>query len=86
MVGDAILKAVRAVPNYNIEKFDNPFGYFSKVIERCFLQRIASEKRRRQGLDKLIMVHDIFSVGSHDEGSFTKDQLIGDFQFDSSGD
>lgn len=45
MVSDGIENCLMYFRNYNPEKFNNPFGYFSKIIWYAFLRRIAKEKR-----------------------------------------
>lgn len=82
---DGILRAVEAFKSFNPEKSSNPFAYFTKVIYRTFIQRIKKEKLERQKRDELIMVADIFTLQEGDDCLITRDQIIGEFQFDSSG-
>jgi DNA-directed RNA polymerase specialized sigma24 family protein len=83
MVGDAILTAVKAVKKFDPARGE-AFAYFTKVIWRTFLQRIKKEKSERSMRDTLIMVDDLFSMQEGDDTHITKDQVIGDFRFDSS--
>jgi hypothetical protein len=46
MIRDGVLHCVAAVPKFNPEKSKNPFGYFSMICWRAFLQRIAEEKKQ----------------------------------------
>ena len=45
MVADAIVDCVSAVKNFNPEKTENVFGYFTKIAYNAFLRRIYKEKR-----------------------------------------
>lgn len=83
MIGDGILKALIAVPKFDPERSDNPFAYFTRIIFNAFIQRIQSEKKQRALKNQLIMVDDIFSTQPHDDKVVTKDQIIGDFEFNS---
>lgn len=84
-VADGILRAVEAFKSFDPEKSSNPFAYFTKVIYRIFVQRIKKEKAERQMRDELIMVDEIFTLQDGDDCKVTRDQIIGDFQFDSMG-
>lgn len=84
-VQDGILRAVEAFRSFDPNKSSNPFAYFTKVIYRTFIQRIKKEKSERQMRDELIMVNPIFVLQEGDDCQITRDQVIGDFQFDSVG-
>lgn len=84
-VSDGVLRAVEAFKSFDPAKSSNPFAYFTKVIYRTFIQRIKKEKTERQMRDELIMVDPIFALQEGDTCPITRDQVIGDFQFDSSG-
>lgn len=45
MVGDAILDCVHAFYNFDSDRFNNPFGYFSRVGWRAMIRKIFTEKR-----------------------------------------
>jgi DNA-directed RNA polymerase specialized sigma24 family protein len=85
-VSDGILRAVEVFRSFDPSKSSNPFGYFTKVIYRTFLQRIKKEKTERQMRDKLIMVNDVYTLQEGDDCQINRDMIIGDFQFDSMGD
>lgn len=61
----------------------SPFSFFSKILFRCFIQRIKKEKEERKRRDNLIMVSEIYTLQDGDDCHINKDQVIGDFQFDS---
>jgi len=46
MVMDGVETCFRYIDRFKPEKYNNPFGFFSIVIWRAFLQRIAKEKRQ----------------------------------------
>ena len=48
MINDAILRAIEVFDNYDPEKFNRPFAYFTLVMWRTFLQRIQKEKQSQQ--------------------------------------
>lgn len=45
MINDGIENCLRAVHNFDPEKGNNPFGYFSQIIWFAFLRRIEKEKK-----------------------------------------
>jgi hypothetical protein len=46
MVEDGIENCIRYIDNFNPEKSQNAFGYFSLIIHNAFLRRIATEKEQ----------------------------------------
>jgi hypothetical protein len=46
MVGDAIENCIKACKNFDPDKSNNPFGYFTRTIWNAFLRRIEKEKRQ----------------------------------------
>ena len=85
MVSDGILRCIEAFNNFDPSR-SNPFAYFTKVIFRTFIQRIKKEKAERKMRDRLLMTEEIFNLQDGDDCMITKDQVIGDFQFNSSDD
>jgi DNA-directed RNA polymerase specialized sigma24 family protein len=45
MVSDAICDCIAAVNNFNSDKTENPFAYFTQIAWNAFLRRIHKEKR-----------------------------------------
>ena len=72
MVSDGIENCLMYFRNYNPEKFNNPFGYFSKIIWYAFLRRIAKEKRELAKKFKYIESLDITDL-------LTQEQDTGEF-------
>ena len=86
MICDGILKAVIAFPNFDPTKTRNPFGYFTQVIFNEFRKRIKLENTQRKAREGLIMISPIFDVNEFDaDSNITKDQMIGNFEFNSGG-
>lgn len=84
MVADGILRAIEVFDHFDIDRPGaSPFSYFSKVIFRSFVQRIKKEKAELAKRDLLIMVDEIYSLQDDDDCKISKDQIIGDFQFNS---
>jgi len=46
MVGDGIENCIQYVNNFDPEKSNNPFAYFTQIIYYAFLRRIEREKRQ----------------------------------------
>jgi len=46
MVGDAIENCLRYIHNFNPEKSNNPFAYFTQIMYYAFLRRIDREKKQ----------------------------------------
>lgn len=69
MVLDSIENCVRCVGSFDPEKSSNPFAYFTLVIYRAFLRRIAKEKKRQSDLNSFILRSlpvDHFDIQDHD--------------------
>ena len=47
MIQDSILNCVSCIGNFDVEKYKNPFGYFSMVICFGFVRRIKIENKDR---------------------------------------
>jgi DNA-directed RNA polymerase specialized sigma subunit len=82
MISDGILRAIEAFKSFDPTR-SNPFAYFTKVIYRTFVQRIKKEKAERSMKDRLIMTDDLFTLQEGDTCNLTRDQVIGDFEFNS---
>lgn len=73
MVSDGIENCLLYFRNYNPDKYNNPFGYFTKIIWYAFLRRIAREKKELAKKFKYIENIDITEMitQEHDSGDFT---------------
>lgn len=45
MISDGIENSIMYLDNFNPEKYNNPFAYFTQIIKFAFIRRIAKEKR-----------------------------------------
>ena len=54
MISDGIENCVQYVHNFNPEKSQNPFAYFTQIIHYAFLRRIQREKRQLDIKNKII--------------------------------
>ena len=83
-INDAILRAVEVFDNYDPNKFNKPFAYFTLVMWRTFLQRIKKEKQERTSRENLVMIDEIFSLQENeDKDHYNKDSFIQDYIFNS---
>ena len=73
MISDGIENCLLYFRNYNPDKYNNPFGYFTKIIWYAFLRRIAREKKELAKKFKYIENIDITEMitQEHDSGDFT---------------
>jgi DNA-directed RNA polymerase specialized sigma24 family protein len=46
MISDGLIDCVSAIKNFNPEKSNNPFAYFTQIAHNAFLRRIAKEKKQ----------------------------------------
>ena len=54
MISDGIENCLQYVGNFNAEKSNNPFAYFTQIIYYAFLRRIAKEKKQTHVRNKMI--------------------------------
>lgn len=54
MISDGIENCLQYVHNFNPEKSNNPFAYFTQIIYYAFIRRIQKEKKQIQIKSKLI--------------------------------
>lgn len=54
MISDGIENCVLYILNFNPEKSQNPFAYFTQIIHYAFLRRIQKEKRQLEIKNKII--------------------------------
>ena len=54
MVCDGIENCVQYINNFNPEKSQNPFAYFTQIIHYAFLRRIQREKRQLEIKNKIL--------------------------------
>ena len=54
MISDGIENCLQYMDNFNPEKSNNPFAYFTQIIYYAFIRRIQKEKKQMQVKAKLI--------------------------------
>lgn len=74
MIADGLENAiVYGLPNFNPEKTNNPFAYFTQIIHNSFINRIHKEKKqiyiRHKVLQNSVITGTIVEHGNHDDGS-----------------
>jgi len=66
MIMDGIENCLQYMHNFNPEKTENPFAYFTQIIWYAFLRRIAKEKK--QMYIRYKSSHEMISMGETYEG------------------
>ncbi len=54
MISDGIENCVQYIHNFDPEKSQNPFAYFTQIIHYAFLRRIQREKRQLEIKNKIL--------------------------------
>lgn len=59
MIGDAVLNCLEYIDNFNPEKYNNPFSYFTQIIYFAFIRRIKKEQKvvqiKVKSFEKLVL-------------------------------
>jgi len=76
MISDGLENAIMCINNFDPEKSNNPFGYFTKVIWFAFVRRIYKEKKQIYVRYK-VMENSIFTdtAFAHDNTDFNSSSL-----------
>ena len=84
MISDGIENSVQYIHNFNPERSQNPFAYFTQIIHYAFLRRIQKEKKQleiktkiieRTGFDEVMMIDDNLLSGSNSDYNTIKDNI-----------
>ena len=84
MISDGIENCLQYVHNFNPEKSNNPFAYFTQIIYYAFLRRIQKEKKQleiktkiieKTGFDEVMAVDDNSLAGSSSDYNTIKDNI-----------
>jgi hypothetical protein len=84
MISDGIENCVQYIHNFNPERSQNPFAYFTQIIHYAFLRRIQKEKKQleiknkiieRTGFDEVMTVDDSLLSGSRSDYNTIKDNI-----------
>ena len=54
MISDGIENCVQYIHNFDPEKSQNPFAYFTQIIHYAFLRRIQKEKKQLEIKNKIL--------------------------------
>ena len=54
MISDGIENCLQYMNNFDTDKSDNTFAYFTQIIYYAFIRRIQKEKKQMQVKDKII--------------------------------
>ena len=70
MILDGVENCIQYIDNFDPQKSNNPFAYFTQIIYYAFLRRIAKEKKQTYIKGKLIldMPFDVFELQEQDDG------------------
>ena len=81
MISDGIENCLQYVHNFNPEKSNNPFAYFTQIIYYAFLRRIQKEKKQSHVKNKIIenMTVDESLIDDNDMGNPFVDYLQKNF-------
>ena len=70
MVSNALLDCTRYAHNFDPEKFNNPFAYFTRICQWAFVRTIKKEKKDLYGKFKIIreseVMNSLFTHVEHD--------------------
>ena len=76
MISDGIENCVQYIHNFNPEKSQNPFAYFTQIIHYAFLRRIQKEKKQLEIKNKILEktgYDEVFYDDSSIDGSIYSD-------------
>ena len=73
MVSDGIENCVMYANNFNPEKSQNPFAYFTQIIYYAFLRRIQKEKRQLEVKNKILLKSGYEQVFHSDDNMASSD-------------
>jgi hypothetical protein len=84
MVCDGIENCVQYINNFNPEKSQNPFAYFTQIIHYAFLRRIQREKKQleiknkileRSGYDEVFVDNNTLDGSNYSDYNSIKDNV-----------
>lgn len=74
MIGDGIENTLKYLHNFDPEKYDNPFGYFTQIIYYAFLRRIDKEKKQSyikyKSMENAIAMNNLVEMHPSDASHF----------------
>ena len=81
MISDGIENCVQYIHNFNPEKSQNPFSYFTQIIHYAFLRRIQKEKKQLEIKNKILEktgYEQVFERDTLDDGNYSEYNQIKD--------
>ena len=81
MISDGIENCVQYIHNFNPEKSQNPFAYFTQFIHYAFLRRIQKEKKQLEIKNKILEktgYEQVFERDTLDDGNYSEYNQIKD--------
>ena len=75
MISDGIENCLTYVANFDPEKSNNPFAYFTQIIYYAFIRRIQKEKKQTTIKQKLILKSGLDEI-VRQEGDFLRKNMI----------
>ena len=81
MISDGIENCVQYIHNFNPEKSQNPFAYFTQIIHYAFLRRIQKEKKQLEIKNKILEktgYEQVFERDNLDDGNYSEYNQIKD--------
>jgi hypothetical protein len=73
MICDGIENCVQYIHNFEPEKSNNPFAYFTQIIYYAFLRRIQKEKRQLEVKNKILLKSGYEQVFHSDDNDSSSD-------------
>jgi hypothetical protein len=74
MIGDAIENCLRYLHNFNPDKSNNPFAYFTQIMYYAFLRRIDKEKKQSyikyKSMENSITMNTMVELAPDDQSHF----------------
>lgn len=74
MISDGIENCVSYIDNFNPEKSDNPFAYFTQIIYFAFLRRIQKEKKqlyiKHKTFENSLILNTLIEQSEYDDSEF----------------
>ena len=78
MISDGIENCVQYIHNFNPEKSQTPFAYFTQIIHYAFLRRIQKEKKQLEIKNKILEktgYEQVFERDTLDDGNYSEYNL-----------
>ena len=79
MISDGIENCLQYIGNFDPDKSNNPFAYFTQIIYFAFIRRITKEKKQSLIKDKLLKtsnIEDLIMVQDHDDAGVYQQQFL----------